>query len=656
MAYLTGVGDQEAFIQGDIAHLRQVFLYYQKFLDRMDALIYPVLSQETAQARWSQVKFSDKETRSQDQSQFISRVIYQMVRSFISRMVRSPIIIDLARMAADDAEAQGQHVVEDHLQGVLNYLNDLANDEERDLNHTSLMAMYAGRYGKIIQAPRVEKIGSEWCYGWDFYHPRNVYHDFGSYPRRAVHEFWNGRAQIEQKLFDTTGKQLPPGVQGTDNKALLRYSELWVEEKTPKGVKISRFVLVGDEVVDIREGKASGYERMPFQIITDKGVGAKFQAITQSVQHSTDVRMPFQGIEDHARPFYDSLEDAVRIRDDIASMELQALALGVDPTIHIQAQGGDAGALEGQRLGPGVTVITDIERQVKIEAIQLASRVLSDFTTPQLIQAEIDHVWPAVNWGATSGANESGILYNQRIDQAKNAIVAPALLVAIAYRRGFAEILKQEVEQDVSIALPAIRTAGRSQGHLQLIDFKARRDIPRSYGLRVTVPPMLAEDELKTVQIYQLAVTSGGYDEQLAMSTILRHQDAIGVLNRRQMDKMRNSPEALQIAQVFRAHEEARALEADAAREPDPAKRAVKIRAAIWAKMQAKAMDAKLTGAGQAFQQQPEPQGIAPAQQPPEALGGLNPSVQRMTAGVGAPGGRPPTNIPGPGGAVVEGP
>ena len=447
--------------------------------------------------------------------------------------------------------------------------------------------------------------------------------------------------QIEHKLTEAYGKGgFKISLQPETKKAqLVLLSELWVEERIDGKTVITSQCFV-DNLAATEPRVHPEYSRRPFHVIAMTGQGAAFQATTLNYTGKGDGTVPFQGLEDHARPFYDSIIDNVRISDDVRSMELEAMALGINPPMDIvENQTGAASGLENQRIGPGTKVIHTPE--VMVKALEFLTKQLDQFTTPRDLKEERLHVWPSILWGATASANESNILYTSRIDEGENAIVGPALLVATGYERGLETLLHESREKGVVITMAATAAKGRQQGQEHMVQFDARRDIPDTFGLKVTVPPMLPRDPMKTLQAYQLAIQSGAYDEELAMRDILKHQDPVAVKRRRLRDKIENSQSALDIAEIQRAFDEAEALGYQADKESDPVERARMKRAAAHAMEQAKALEAQKLGQGQPFQMQPQPRTPAPAEQPPEDRGYESPPLQRQMAGVPNPGGRP---------------
>ena len=128
--------------------------------------------------------------------------------------------------------------------------------------------------------------------------------------------------------------------------------------------------------------------------------------------------------------------------------------------------------------------------------MRLAFAGLQNFQSPARLERDISAIWPSALDGASSGAAESGFHFFQRLDASKNAIVSPALVVAIALKKGLISLVEQARERGDKIQLNLTPASGESAGKFHLTDFNARQDTPKTYALHVTVPPMVPDDNL----------------------------------------------------------------------------------------------------------------------------------------------------------------
>ena len=639
MAYWDGAGDAESYVQNDCAALRQRFESSRRFLERMEWLYDRRRAPRVHGMRGynAQNIFNDTSKEQMRRSLFTSNHVKEMVKSFLNRMVRSNIVVNVAMVARDAAEGGRQSNLEQLCQGILSRQLRLTVERKQGTSFIRRMSAFAARRASIAQRIDVKNVNGRAEISWELYDPFNCFFDYGDKPRRVFEDTYLRKDVIEARI-KSMGLKVPAygdwGAKKSDE--MLCWTDFWCEYDEDGRVHVDNAILVDGHFV--REPTSMDYGRLPISAVCINNGDLEPNAYTYGA--GSGVGLPQEYIERIREPFYESLEDTIPQFEDLMSLEMLAAAFASNPP-HVLRKVDDRPGMvevEHEAFGPGATVILP-EGWVR-DPLQSVAQSLDKFASPTELRAQIERVWPSILFGATSGANESGFLYTQRIDQGQNAIVNPALAVSLALQLGLEEVLYQfrhsgDAEMD-------LRVKEDPDSEKYTIKTFRAADLPEDgYELAVTVPPMLPNDEYRQVQIFDYALKSGMLDERLALATIGKVQDPESVMQRKRLDRVRNSQPAQEEDILRQMYEEADALAEAADREEDTAERNRLMLAAIRAKRRAKARDQMMDQQAPGFQMQPQSPGQAPAQLPPEANGVMNPSYQRVLAGVAPPGGRP---------------
>lgn len=636
MGYFDGL-DQKGLaelVQGDVDFKRDQFRTWRRFIDRMEKLVYREVG-ETAQQRWNQYRvFNESEVSRARKAQYLSTDVRKMVQTFIKRMIRSRVIIEGASLSDVAEEKAKVSTLERFCLGLMNHLDEQVVGSHRGFSLVGQLSNSVARTGKIVQRVRMTDGPNGPMPVWEVLDPYNVYHDFGGTPKRIVNEYWDNKHRITQTL-EAIGLSLPEKLRKKGSRDAIRFTDFYVEDVD--GL-VYNAVLLDNEMVG-RPRLLSQFKSLPFDIISMGDDFARYQ--------DPDLRVPGVGdgdalnstfIDRHAQPFYAIIEHTVQQIEDAYSLEFQMAALATNPpkiitrpmTSAMNAGDDQGNEIDVGDIGPGTTI--DVDEGTSVEFMRLAFAGLQSFQAPARLERDISAIWPSALDGASSGAAESGFHFFQRLDASKNAIVSPALVVAIALKKGLVSLVEQARERGDKIQLNLTPESGESAGKFYLTDFNARQDIPKTYAIHVTVPPMVPDDDLKRAQVAQ-ATMAVGVSREKTLSEVMGIQDAVGEMERTALEQMRERPEAQDARMVRALWIEVANMEADAAQEDDERLKLIKRKFAIQARIQAQRIEERIFGGMGGPQQAPSLPGIAPEQQPPEARGAENPDLRAAIAG-----------------------
>ena len=636
MGYFDGL-DQKGLaelVQGDVDFKRDQFRTWRRFIDRMEKLVYREVG-ETAQQRWNQYRvFNESEVSRARKAQYLSTDVRKMVQTFIKRMIRSRVIIEGASLSDAAEEKAKVSILERFCLGLMSHLDEQVVTTHRGFSLVGQLSNSVARTGKVVQRVRMTDGPNGPMPVWEVFDPYNVYHDFGGTPKRIINEYWDNKHRLTQTL-EAIGLSLPEKLRKKGSRDAIRFTDFYVEDVD--GL-VYNAVLLDNEMVG-RPRLLSQFKSLPFDIISMGDDFARYQ--------DPDLRMPGVGngdalsstfIDRHAQPFYAIIEHTIQQIEDAYSLEFQMAALATNPPKIItrpmttaMTPGDDQGnEIDIGDIGPGTTI--DVDEGTSVEFMRLAFAGLQSFQAPSRLERDIEAIWPSALDGASSGAAESGFHFFQRLDASKNAIVSPALVVAIALKKGLVSLVEQARERGDTIRLNMIPPSGESAGRFHLTDFNASKDIPKTYALHVTVPPMVPDDDLKRAQVAQ-ATMAVGVSREKTLSEVMGIQDPVGEMERARLEQLQERPEAQDELLLSAMWEEVALLEAEADREPERGKQVRLQKAATRARLRAQSLESRLSGQPQGSPPGPKPAGIAPEQQPPEARGAENPDAQAAIAG-----------------------
>ena len=645
MAYWSG--DVTTQLTQECEELRKRFHPSRAFLDRMEDLYdrSRAARQHPIEALLPEKAFNPTDRARMARTLFTSNHVKQMVHSYLDRMERSDIVVNVAMTARDSAEGAKQHLVEQLCQGFLSRMTRSVVDERRGTTFIRRMSAYAMRRGAIVQRVNLTKDeDGKAKVEWDLYDPYNTYYTTGPLPRKFFYDHYERKDVMTRKL---AGLGLPPPGGGTWDKAkddeMVCMTDYWCEYEEDGRLYVDNVIMVAGQLVRVPDSHTE-FRRMPIHILAMNEGDLEPNASPANGYGGAASGIPDRYAERIREPIYSSLEQVIPQLEDRLSLEQLAEMFRVAPPKKLRRVSPDAAddvRWEYSLWGPDATVVMPDGWDIEMMHMSAQTSPVSSLIVTQHL-AQIDRVFPSSLWSASSGANESGWHLYQRIDQAKNAIVSPTLCVAFALQFGLEEFLYQfRLSGD---AVMDLQTNDNPDFEKYEIKTFRAADLPDGgHQLNVTVPIELPTDPMAQAQLFNQVIQSGAMDRRKALGKVMFDQDPEGTMQRVLQDQVQGSQPVQDEAVVQYFLDTARALEDAAARMSGQARWDV-LRAARRYKERANAQEQRL---GQAFQMQPQLGNPAPAQQPPEARGAENPSMQRALAGVAPPGGRPPETADG---------
>ncbi len=625
MPYVTGNKDDiEARVLND---REQTYNVFERWRDRQLAwqrMVYP--TPENALARLNPgTKFSEVEQARQRDSSFVTNHVGLMVTSFVNRMERSEPQFDVALLMAEAGEDVKQETTEYFVQGLFNQLQEQYAKTGEVLSFMKELSTSIAETGKACSRVQMVKDGATYKPVWDIYNPLLCYHDLSDYPRRFYADTWDEWARIGYRL-EEMGRPVPN--LGHKHEDLVRFTECWIEDRDPKtgAVRVWDGAMV-DNAMAGHLYERDEFSSMPIQVLS---MGRRRSVVAMALNRGQggqngsggkDVGM-FDNLAKHAEPFFAPLEHTIPQLNRALSIEMEAAFMAVNPPKWIKQLEDGKVEVDFGRWGPGTTVILPPGLVMETYKSQLDS--LQGFMSPQELKNEIERVWPSILWGATATTNESGYLFNQRIDAGLNAIVAPILNIAQSLHMGMESLLEQSRARKAKVRLKVKGRSGATQGRWMLKDFDAEKDIPESYQLKATIAPMLPEDELRQVQIHQLNIQSG-IPMEVSLATTMKVQNPSQMVKKWREEKQADRPEEMDRQYLAYLDDEIEKLKTEANMARSPAERSRRMLKVRVATRQRGLMEQKLMGSAQGFQMQGQPGTPPPSVQPPEERGIQNP-------------------------------
>jgi len=608
MPYLRGSdADKMDLIKEDDRELWDKYGSWREFITTMDSLASRKRGRHGIEDI-NAIRLSDDMQGQINSTRYTDTQVTRMVDTFLNRLERGSVIIQAGLMADDNADGAQKASVENLCLGWLNQLNH--DTSGSSLSHVRRMGASAARRGKVIQRISFNKVDGLNRLSWDLYDPINCAHDFTGPPKRFVAHTTH-RLSYLQWFMGTMGVEVPAKIlrdKKMSDTAVLK--EYWLEDIYDTDTVIYRAFLIDEEPVG--PPVLMPNKRFPIQWVTSNSLGP--------IEPDMDV------ISQHAQPFYHSMLHPIINLERLLSMEMFAASLAINPPIVTSSPDGVETTDEAS-IGPNTRISKS--HDVTIETLQYVTRALDTFSTPDFIRASIQQGWSDALWGLTSGANESGYLYTQRIDAAKTAILPATLLVAKAYEQGFVEALYQSKESNTPLNLSFMSQSGESQGQFHYQKFDPSKDIPDSFALKVEPPPMLPEDDLAAAQI-NLTLQQGGVSRERALQSSLRISDPRAEMERQWNEEVDLSPEMLQKRLRRRLLEDVEEAEAEVARTKRGTRKYIHARLELAAAI--KSWEDAMGGLSAPPPPPPELNRPAPNVQPPEQLGAMNPDVAAAAA------------------------
>ena len=640
-------GDLTKQLKDQCDSLRTRFEPNRRFLDRMEGLysrnenrLHPI------QALLPNKKWNETEKTQMRRTLFTSNHVEQMTHSFLDRMQRSKIVVNVATTAKNAAEGERQHLLEQLCQGLLSRESRRTVEGNWGTTFIQRMSAFAMRRGSIAQRISLDKDkDGKAIIDWDLYDPYNTYWTTGGKPRIFFADRYE-RKDAMLALCLAKGWAMPKGKTWDDAKddQMVGMMEYWCEYVENGETYVDNVISVADWPV--REPTDHmDYGHMPTATFNMNDGNLEPNASPRDGVGQAASGIPDRYLERIRKPIYASLENVIPQFEDRMSLEQlgEMYRIGRIRKWKKSGDGPDTLEVEHELIGPNSDLV--LPAGWDLEVVELGGNSPMKSLIVEEHKEQINRVFASVLWSESSGANESGWHLYQRLDQGVNSITSPVMCVAIALQTGLEEIIYQgrrsgETEIDLRV---------KKDPSFERYEIKTFRfaDLPKDgYELEVRVPPMLARDPMAQGQTHQLYITSGAMDHRKSLAEVMEDPDPDGTIKRLLQDKVRNDQSTINQAISDRNWEAVEDLKDAADREEDGETKIRLRKAQMRRKREAQAYDLQIYGAPMTGYTDPSQAGNpAPAQQPPDARGpAQSPPMQRATAGAAQPGGRPPAS------------
>lgn len=640
--------DAKKRLLDDRDQLRRDIDPWRRRVKKFDDMVYPQLTDNSPA---SKLMKSDQEIERQKRARYISNTIRTGCDTIINRFELGEPIFEVGLATNPSKEQQQQTaLVERFLHGILNYLDHAVIQSRMGSGWKHQVYTNAIMPSKLIGMAHYMDTGE---FRADLYDPINCYMDIGKDPLRFIHEYVT-TARGAVALLETEG--LPVTAELAETVRTKPETGTYITEhwlNWPVGEngehEIWRSLLVGDLLVS--SPRKTAFKRLPITVVSINTMGRTYQDVGMGGEalQTTSAIAPDYWLR-HAEPWFASLEHTIGQYEEGKSLEMLALGLLVRPVRQAQSEHGDWRPTTEELNTPG-NILSVTPDQVLREPVSQANPLVAN-TILASLETDIENAFPKGLRGQVPFAGASGFFYNTLIDQSN--------IMTVPYARGtaiFMELLMQELVQQFREAKSTVklivqtRNRNQPQGKFFYEDFSSE-DIPESIVIRVKLAPMLPHDDLRTSNIFIQSTSSGMISKQSAMSRA-GVEDPLGEMALIKQEQADANPLNQQRRALKAVRDELTAIRAEWKRAQrngeDELAQELEIDLRVQT-LQYHALEAKLLGGPLPPFQQPNPQGVPPEVNPPEA-GPNNPDQAAFAEGR-APytGGRPPRALLGAGG------
>ena len=660
MPFFEGGVLPEEIVAKDVEYLSRLFAPWRERHDLWDDMLYPPDDVDVIGLRNTGLSGSKPRDERRSQSQYRTNFVRKASDDLINSLSATDPLIEVQNKPNDSqVEMEKGAKVERFCRGILQALEEEAQQLAMGTSWLRRVHSYAACPGKLVARIHVRATPptNTGYVEWELFDPYMVAHEFSRGLRRlssqatisgleALSLVERFRAESEGDESFLVAPHIPTSIAGGLGSGEVNRVEYWVEEwdyKNGGGFNVYNGLLLGNETIFLRKmsrADAGGFDRMPIIVITMNTFGRSYQKpaigssgmVTGSGADSNRAR-PRSAIERHAEPWFAPLEKVIPHFNLVKSLEIDSVDWKVHPPIITRGENGTF-VVEDRRLGPGVQIPLEPGQvmqflELQSSAIEVNSTLVAD------LKKEMERAGPWALLRDVPFADPSGFLYSLFSTQVEKSTQDYAQGAAAFLKWGFLEAIHQFKHiPGLEIKLKGISYKGTEQAHLFEEDFKAS-DFPESITLNVKLAPMLPKDDMRAIQIYQMAIDpdSGGMDQLTAMSQILGIRDPVAVRKRRLQDRIEASEESLVIAKWDDLRQKIAALHAEAASRTKLNERlAIQKQATLYEEL-LRQFEARYFGANPAFQQEPLPGLPAPSEQAPQERGIQNPQVQATALG-----------------------
>ena len=629
MSYSTGA-DIGKTLQDDAKYLWGRFGVTRDFWKRMDALVDRKVTTSSLQ-KWNPLTdIGEQQEAKARQAQYLSSDALRMIEGLVKHSINQAPIFQAAIMAEDDDDREKQAKVEELAQGMFNRVDGDISKTGKRFGLLEEMARSAGRRGKIAQYVRWrhDERGGQWIPEWQPIDPYQCAHDFDGEPYRFAVYTWHGKEQVVKMLRDRGIERVPTVLANKSDRDPVRVVDFTVEEE---GEVYNALLVADGEKYELAEDpEFTGLKSMPWQVHS-YGDGLLTYHDETSSAYLSDRGVHEDVYRRHALPIHHWAENAIKNKEDAYTLEMLNLAIAtLRPKDITVADGNLAAAPDSTETSPDSAFIHS--PNVTVREMEVTQTSLRAYAITQQLEADMERGYPSILDGHTGQADPSGYARFLRMVGANLALAPYVKLESEMARRGLTALIDQGMERGIELALPVRPKSGEHQGKFLLRGFSFKRDVPAQYRLNVILGPMVPDDDQRLAQTAIMAMEAGMAPTS-AMDTIMHIANPSGEMRRARREKIEMSQAVTDEEMLELEWQRVAMLRDEAAAETDRPRKAEKLILANQANLRASAMERRVRGSAQGFQQERGPRRPSPQIQPPE-MGPDNPDqiAQRALA------------------------
>ena len=615
MSWHSGVGDIQAYLKDCVASYRNV--WQSEWIPRYDTwkqMLESTRVHRIARPGSARVVQSLDTQIEQARSQIVSVWARSVTVSTITRYLTAE---PVWRVETDD-DAGNETLAEalsPYLRGLFLALDRDVVDDHLGFSWDHLVKASMVQFGKVIARPGIVRDGEYIRPVCPIIDPSMFYHDIGpSLPCHFIYEEQLAiraiRAQLLKFGLTMPGKYAdsPPG-------ELLTFTHVFIDDIEDGKPKLYEAVLVNNEPIVWHAGtdqedyasENAHYDRAPYEIVSMPP--GPFPLLTGK-----------GAVANHAEPLYAPGQRIVEQLEGLESLKADAAALAATPPVQVER---DAGNKEDVSLHPGGVSETKMN-EVKIHTIETTSpREFIAESSIASFRDQLDAIFPMDLIRALAKPGDSALLYNNQIKEAEKAL-APLTMAVTTVKQRIARRLLDMARRDGG-AMRVRRRLGdeagaEREGKTRLAMLKPDM-LPTEFELNVEEPIEFPKDALAQAQVAQQLKALGMFPDEAILRMVYKDPQPRRSLEKARQQRVADHPALLARDSLNKLRDELAAAKARYALAETKAERIRWSNTIFTIESDIEPLEASLLNR-QSPRAQPDPMGLAPAQQSLEDKGG----------------------------------
>lgn len=467
-----------------------------------------------------------------------SQVVSTWPRSATSMILARYLVSDpVWRVETDDRpenETRAE-ILAPYLQGIAWALDEDVQDANLGYSWDQRFKASLVQFGKSIARPGLRRDGEYVRPTCALIDPSTFYHDIGrAYPCHYILDVEMPLAAIVADL-EAMGARMPADVPQNDMAALAKLTHIFIQDRTPSGErKVLEAVLVNDKNARIGYGdnedvyrESPYYRRVPY-IITSMPPGP-FSLEAKSGE-----------LAFHAEPIHAPALPAIEQLEALLSLQADAAVNAARP--HLLLERAEGNNDEVGREPGGISEVRQGEVNVK-PIIEQSGREFLAKDMVDALRREVEGIVPVRLIEAMSNPGDSALLSRQQIDEAQKALAPLTMAVTTGKQRIMRELLTQMVEDGRPMRVTVVLGdgAGESEGRRRQVVLKPDM-LPDPMTLNVEEPIEFPKDALKQAQVAQAIQALKMLPDEEILRMVYKHPAPRKALAKARMQQAQQHP------------------------------------------------------------------------------------------------------------------